>query len=470
MSSAPDSTTADLQQTIADLRRQLAESRCRLDERTAERVEAQAREAAIAEVLGVIKSSPGDLDPVFDAMVERAARLCEADEAALRTFDGSLLHLVATHGEPGVFEELMRLGPSHPDGLYEAIALGEPLTHIIDVCETEAFRTNVRARERLELRRIRTWLAVALRRDGALLGVINVHRHAVRPFTDKQIALLQNFAAQAVIAMENARLLTETREALEQQTATTEVLQVINSSPGELAPVFDAILEKATRLCEAPRGQLATFDGEFFRFVAVHGDPGFTPGQFAQGAVRPEIGVTWPRIVGGERVVHLVDVLDSALYRDGHEGARRFVDVGGGRSLLTVALCKDDVLLGALTVYRQEVRPFSDKQIALLQNFAAQAVIAMENARLLTETREALEQQTATAEVLQVINSSPGDLAPVFDAMLEKAMRLCRIALGALELHENGKFRAVAVRGVSGPLAELLRQPFEPPQNLRSRA
>src|SRR5271168_252622 len=271
MSSAPDSTTADLQQTIADLRRQLAESRCRLDERTAERDEAQAREAAIAEVLGVIKSSPGDVDPVFDAMVERAARLCEADEAALRTFDGSLLHPVATHGEPGVFEELMRLGPSHPDGLYEAIALGEPLTHIIDVCETEAFRTNVRARERLELRRIRTWLAVALRRDGALLGVINVHRHAVRPFTDKQIALLQNFAAQAVIAMENARLLTETREALEQQTATAEVLQVINSSPGNLGPVFAAILDKAHSLCDVAHGSLQLYDGVSLRAVATHG-------------------------------------------------------------------------------------------------------------------------------------------------------------------------------------------------------
>ena len=207
------------------------------------------------------------------------------------------------------------------------------------------------------------------------------------------------------------------------------------------------MLEKATRLCDARRGQLATFDGEYFRFVAVHGDAGFSEGQFTQGAVRPEIGVTWARIVAGEQVVHMVDVVDTDLYRAGHEGARRFVDVGGGRTLLTVALRKDDLLLGALTVYRQEVRAFTDKHIELLRSFAAQAVIAMENARLMTEQREALEQQTATAEVLQVINANPGNLAPVFDAMLEKATRLCDAAVWA-PLGRRRIFAPVATYGV----------------------
>jgi adenylate cyclase len=246
-------------------------------------------------------------------------------------------------------------------------------------------------------------------------------------------------------------------------------LQVINSSPGDLAPVFDAMLERATRLCETTYGQLATYDGEFFRFVAVHGDSPFVEEQQVRGLLPPSFGVTWPRIVRGERVVHIADLVDTDLYRAGHEGARRGADIGGARTLLSIALRKEGVLLGVLTIYRQEVRPFTDKQIALVKNFAAQAVIAMENARLLTETREALEQQTATAEVLQVINNSPGDLAPVFDAILEKAHSLCGVATGSLQLYDGEKFRAAAVRGMSEAMAERLRQGYTPGPNMLNR-
>src|SRR5829696_2091657 len=263
--------------------------------------------------------------------------------------------------------------------------------------------------------------------------------------------------------MENARLITETREALEQQTATAEVLQVINASPGDVQPVFDAMLERATRLCEAAHGQLATYDGEFFRFVAAHGEAGFAEGLLALGPRLPETGHTWSRIEGGMDTVHVPNVCESELYRSGHAETRRFVDVGGGRSLLTVALRKDEILVGALTIYRREVRPFSDKQIALLQNFAAKAVIAMENARLITETREALEQQTATAEVLGVINSSPGDLAQVFDNMLDKAMRLCSAEFGEFFITGGDKLRAVAERGVPAAFAEFRYRNPAPP-------
>jgi GAF domain-containing protein len=305
----------------------------------------------------------------------------------------------------------------------------------------------------VERGKIRTLIWVALVKEGAPVGAFAIARREIRPFSDKQIALLQNFAAQAVIAMENARLITETREALEQQTATAEVLQVINSSPGDLKPVFDAMLEKATRLCEAPFGILRTWDGERFHLGAVHGDhPRYRDWAHQRGPIpiQPDHRNASPlgRILAGERVVHFADTPGGEGYRTS-SGFRDMVEASGVRSAIWVALRKDDALLGVIIVYRQEVRPFTDKQIALLQNFAAQAVIAMENARLITETREALEQQTATAEVLGVINASPGDLTPVFDAMLDKALRLCEAAYGNLLVFDGRSFSFASVRGDS---------------------
>src|SRR5205085_510731 len=241
------------------------------------------------------------------------------------------------------------------DGLLHRIVRGENVVFVEDVRESAVYRGGVpQFRELVDAGDYRSVLNIALRKDGVLFGSITILRKEARPFTDKQIALLQNFAAQAVIAMENARLITETREALEQQTATAEVLQVINSSPGDLA---------------------------------------------------------------------------------------------GARTLVAVPLRKDNALLGAIVVFRQEVRPFTDKQIALLQNFATQAVIAMENARLITETREALEQQTATAEVLGVINASPGDLKPVFDVILERTLDLCEAKCGNITIYDGKAFNFVAAAG-----------------------
>jgi GAF domain-containing protein len=448
---------ADLQSSYADLEK-------KVEDRTAELTEALDQQTATAEVLGVINSSPGELTPVFDAMLERATRLCEAAFGLMSTYDGERYHTVATHGVGPELAEFMR-APPHPDpeSALGRIERGEDLVLYDDIADTDVYRKgDPRRRAIVDLGGAHSYAVVALRKDRRLLGIIAAYRREVRPFSDKQVALLQNFAAQAVIAIENARLITETREALDQQTATAEVLGVINSSPGDLPPVFDAMLEKATRLCEAPFGILRTWDGERFHFGAVHGEPRFRDWvRQRHPLLQDRDGSPLGRIVAGERVVSLADALGDEGYR-ASSSFREMAETSGLRSAIWVALHKDDALLGSITVYRQEVRPFTDKQIALLQNFAAQAVIAMENARLITETREALDQQTATAEVLQVINGSPGDLVPVFDAILEKAHSLCGADHGNLTIFDGEQFRVVATHQMPEHFAEQLRQPFSP--------
>jgi GAF domain-containing protein len=439
MSAMPGSTLATSERLIADLQRQLAECR-------AERDEALQRETATAEVLDAINSSHGDLAPVFDAILEKALRLCEAVCGQLATYDQEAFEFLALKGDARWLQQRPRGRlPASRGPTWSRIVAGEPYVHILDALDTEAYRSGHEGARDAVISGGRTFLTVALRREQTLLGALTVYRQEVRAFSDKQIALLQNFAAQAVIAMENARLLTETREALEQQTATAEVLQVINSSPDDLAPVFDAMLEKAMRLCGADFGVMNRYDGKHFYHAADNGVPSaYARYRRERGPITYGSGTTPARLVAGENLIHTADLMATEAYERGEPARRALVDLGGARTHLTAALRKGDVLLGDISIYRQEVRPFTDKQIALLKNFAAQAVIAIENARLLTETREALEQQTATAEVLQVINSSPGDLAPVFDAMLEKARRLCEANFGTFWSCDDQAFQVLA--------------------------
>ena len=400
-----------------DLQTSYAELEHKVEERTAALSEALDQQTATADVLGVINSSPGDLKPVFEAMLEKALTLCGAAFGALWTYDGERVHAAAQRGlSPRAAEFLSRgphaIGPANAHG---RLLRGEPIVHIADVTEDEAYRVGDPVRLGLVESGGRTLLAVPLRRkDAAFLGDIVIFRTEVRTFTEKQIALLQNFAAQAVIAMENARLITETREALEQQTATAEVLGVINSSPGDLAPVFDAMLDKALTLCGASVGQLAVRENARFRTVITRG----MPAEFVEYRRHnpPDYGPgTQPaRLLAGEAFIHVADLKAEKPYLDGEPNRRALVDLGSARTSLMVPLRRDNAMLGFINIYRSDVRPFSEKQIALLQNFAAQAVIAMENARLLGEIRQRQQE-------LRVTLDNMADGVAMFDADLRLA-------------------------------------------------
>src|SRR6516165_887223 len=368
--------------------------------------EAREQQAATAEVLSVISASPNELDQVLDSLVRSAVRFCGADDAAIHRLDGRYLRVAAHHGPVpyyGIGHAILIRGTVNGRAVLERTPV-----HVADLqVETEEFPEGSKGAQEMGFR---TTLSVPLLREGVALGTINLRRIEAKPFTNKQIALLQTFAVQAVIAIENARLLNELRQSLEQQTATSEVLRVISSSPGELEPVFQAMLENATRICEAKFGTMFRFDGKLFPLAAQFGTPPeLAEYQRRRGSIEALPGSILDRATRTKQVVYTAD--DAAEAVPG--ASARY---GGARSGVCVPMLKDDALVGAFTIYRREVRPFTDRQIALLTNFAAQAVIAVENARLLSELRQSLEQQTATANVLRVISSSPSDLRPVFDA------------------------------------------------------
>jgi len=307
----------------------------------------------------------------------------------------------------------------------------------------------------------RTCITVPMLKETELVGAIVIYRQDVRPFADKQIELVTNFAAQAVIAIENARLLNELRESLQQQTATSEVLQAISSSPGELEPVFQAMLANATRICEAKFGTLWLCEGDAFRAVALHNaPPAYAEARRRELRLRPPPDTALGRAVSTKQVVQIDDV---TMHQSYDPGWRAAIELGNYRTVVCVPMFKDDEPIGAISIFRQEVRRFTDKQVDLLRNFAAQAVIAIENTRLLNELRESLRQQTATADVLKVISRTAFELQPIFDTLVENAVRLCEAERAFLFRFDGKLLRSAASYNVSPELREFVdKNPIAP--------
>jgi GAF domain-containing protein len=433
-------------------------------QRTRELSQALEQQTATSEVLRVISSSSGELQPVFEAMLSNATRLCEASYGTLWLREEGGFRTVAVHGPlPTAYTQQWGKGtlfrPSLDVPFSRAAETGQPV-QFADLRESRAYLDGdplpVAA---VDIAGIRTLLAVPMLKDDSSAGVIVLYRKEVRPFTDKQIELVTNFSKQAVIAIENTRLLTELRESLQQQTATAEVLRVISSSPGELGPVYRALLENAVRICQAKFAAMYLGNGETFRLAAEHDAPAaWVEQRRSEGVFRPHPDSGLGLIAAKRQVAYIPDLMQQRAYIERDPRVVANVELAGYRSVLAVPMLKENELIGAIVLYHQEVRPSSDKQLALLTNFAAQAVIAIENTRLLNELRESLQQQTATADVLKVISRSTFDLQAVLEIVVQNAVRLCDANKGFIYRQEGDSYGVAASYGHSPKFLEIVQR------------
>ena len=422
-----------------------------LQERNAELRESLDHQTATAGVLGIISRSPTDVQPVLDAIVESAARICGIDDVLLRLKESNAMVVRAHFGSIRIGRAEVNIDAPNYRWLREHGSHHIPDTRAV---QDDFPMLGVAGG-------FRTYLTVPLFQKGDLIGTLNARRVEVRPFTPVQIKLFETFGDQAVIAIENVRLFKELEdrnrqltEALEQQTATSEILRAIANSPTDLQPVLETLVENAVKLCGAQEGGIFRFDGELCHLGAMYGGPDYLKDYLTQHSFRPDRSTIVGRAAVERRIIHVPNIEEDPEYLGfpirGPGREKRY------RTMLAVPLLREESLVGAISIRKTEVAPFTDQQIALVQTFADQAVIALENVRLFqqlqernAELRQALEYQTATAEVLSIISRSPTDVQPVFEAIVESAARVCGMDDVVLRLNENG---AMVIRAHYGPI------------------
>jgi signal transduction histidine kinase len=384
--------------------------------RTRELSEALEQQTATSEVLGVISTSPGELEPVFQTMLANAVRICEAKIGSLYIREGDAFRTVATHNAPPAYVEARtrELIRPPPDTMLGRLAATKQVVHIADITTIASYlERNPFMVAAVELGGYRTALGVPMLKDNELIGAITINRQEVCPFTDKQIDLLRSFANQAVIAIENTRLLNELRESLQQQTATADVLKVISRTAFELQPIFDTLVENAVRLCEAERAFLFRFDGKLLRSVATYNVSPELREFVDKNPIAPGRHSISARAALERRTIHVPDIQVDPEYAYAVRDERPI------RTTLAVPMLKGDELVGTITIYRLELKPFTDKQIALVETFADQAVIAIENVRLFNEIQDKSRQlQMASENKSQFVSSMSHELRTPLNAII----------------------------------------------------